>query len=282
MVILGPIQKYIEEILQDLYKLPNFDVIKVIKREFEDPTEFAEAILHSHYRRYKQTKEEAIRLLNQDNEVTLIILLNKQSRETYVGNGAARHIECQTLRELQTHLSQKYELPNLDQAQIGCSIFTSDTEQQTNFLLKRFGYQNGLLSLTKSPNIFIAAPSHIRSFNKFKIKSSEIGSLFCRINTPNGQVTMPIIESPHFRALKENISIYEDYTSRFRGREIQDNHISSNFLALYKIFQDKSELDEKAIIIVEKVKKRLVILDGLHRASAALAAGHTYIYTCII
>lgn len=120
-------------------------------------------------------------------------------------------------------------------------------------------------------------PHHISIPKSFTVETVRYGCVRASLLRDGKVVVVPISETPHFKALTSPVDgqkIYDSYLLGMEGKELTDGHHWRTLKALYDLCLSEENFAYPPILVEPYDDGYLRILDGVHRASAALASGH--------
>ena len=91
------------------------------------------------------------------------------------------------------------------------------------------------------------------------------------VGTRAEKYLVPIEETPHFRALRDEVNVYADYVQRYRYTWLKDDHYPGKLLNMKELDLGQVRSFEPILVIREGDAFR--ILDGVHRAAVSLYWG---------
>ena len=185
-------------------------------------------------------------------------VINKKPLIEHHFNGVFRSYYCKKLINLKDKIRNKYQKNNFEEH----IIHTTDTIHDYLAVKDVIGSQ-------MTP-----------FYGKYKSTINiEIKNLFC-IQTYGSTFAYkdkitPLKNSAQYNYLLNKKKYYKEYLDKFLGTSIQFYHSSKKFDELLKSIKISNKI--KVNIIVKKKHGKLVILDGLHRASIYLFLGKKFI-----
>ncbi|ELA8120761.1 TPA: hypothetical protein I7247_14780 [Vibrio vulnificus] len=277
---------YLEDILELIRGHDGFNIIKIEKHVPKNLKKFVKEMYSYDYAPFWHLKEKTKYLNTTKKEVCFIFVENIKPNEDYLDEGEFRHIESLTLKAFKEELRDKFN-PYLDGVRThNHVIHATDSESQTNHMLKYLGYESGVEAIKRSKKI-IETPYYLKSASLAKIKSINIDNLYCSVVSGESwdnfdKKTVPIQESPQFLGLTQNMDIYISYIKKYRGGALQEDYNVKRFQELSKSFEYLSPPYENSYVLVSLNDDKYVILDGLHRACYHFIKGNREIKVCQI
>jgi len=238
------------------------------------------------YAPFWHLKSKTKYLLKTPQEVCFIFIKNLNPAEDYLGEGFFRHKESTTLKVFKECLRDKYNPYENGERTHHHVIHATDSQDQTDHILKYLGYEKGVQYFERE-NEFVELPYYLKSYKNFEFKTIDVSDLRCNVIegkswTDYYKKTVHITESPQYRGLAEDMSIYEKYISTYLGGPLKDNYNLERYKKLYEGFMYLQEPYQNSFVIVAKSEDGYIILDGLHRACAHIYQGNQSIIICQI
>lgn len=267
---------YINEIIDDIRIHNDFNIIKIVKHQPKSIKKLVREIYSFDYAPFWHLKSKTKYLLDTPREVCFIFIENLFPDEDYVDNLNFRHKESLNLKRFKETIRNKFNPKDkIDNSITHYHIIhATDSQEQTHAILKYLGWKDGINTLTKKNQIF-GIPNYVDFKDEFNFIEVEISNLYCRIITGESWnnfkvIIKKVIESPQYLGLSKDIKIYEDYINKYIGGPLKEDYSATKFLAYSRDFVYLSPPYDRSYVIVEKVDGKLIILDGLHRASLQL------------
>jgi len=278
--------QYFDDIIRDINSNKNFDIVKIQKHKPKNTKSFVKEIYSYDYVPFWHLKNKTKYLLNSPQEVCFIFIRNLNSNEDFYGEGYFRHRESSTLKIFKEELRDKYNPYESGKRTHNHVIHATDSEAQADHMLKYLGYDEGV-ELFESENKFIDLPYYIKGYKKFEFKLIDVNYIFCNIVEGESwfsfnSKTVHIKESPQYRGLCENISVYKDYINKYLGGALQENYTPERYRDLSENFEYLKEPYQNSFVDVELVGDKYIIVDGVHRACSHIYQGNTEITVCQI
>lgn len=275
---------HINDILNDIESNKNLQVLRIQKHRPKSIKKFVKKIYSYDYAPFWHLKLKTKYLLKTSHEVCFVFVKNINPAEDYFGEGSFRHKESSSLKEFKERIRDKYNPYENGKRSHEHVIHATDSQDQTGQILNYLGYEQGVRYFDHQ-NEFINMPYYLKDYKEFEFKSVDVIKLYC--NTIEGEgwdsynvKTIHITESPQYRALFEDMTIYSNYISKYLGGPLKDNHNLERYKKIYEQFEYLKEPYMNSFVIVNKTESRYIILDGLHRACIHLFQGNTKIIIC--
>lgn len=284
ILIWGHGLQYLNEIMAEIRNDSGFKILKIVKHKPGSIKKLVREVYSFDYAPFSHLKSKTKYLLKTKKEVCFIFIKNLNPNEDFFGKNEFRHLESQSLKNLKETIRIKYNPRDDNGITHNHVIHATDSIEQTNQLIKYLGWDKGV-SLFKNSIGFIDVPYYLDKYNVFKIKEIEIKDLYCNIVEGDtwSNFTLSskrIHESPQYLGLTGGISIYAEYINKFRGGALQADYNLEKFVSLSKDFNYLAAPYENSYVMVELIEKKLVIVDGLHRACILLKNGFKKIKIC--
>jgi len=278
--------KYFDDIIRDVNSNKNFDILKIQKYKPKSIKSFVKEMYSYDYVPFWHLKEKTKYLLSTPQEVCFIFIKNLNSNEDFCGEGNFRHRESLTLKTFKEKLRDKYNPYENGERTHNHVIHATDSEMQAEHMLNYLGYDDGI-ELFKSENNFIDLPYYVKGYKRFEFKLIHVNNIFCNIIEGESwgsfnSKTIHIKDSPQYRGLSENISVYEDYIDKHLGGALQENYCTERYRTLSQGFEYLKEPYQNSFVDVERVGDKYIIIDGVHRACSHIYQGNTEIKVCQI
>jgi hypothetical protein len=284
ILIWGHGMQYFNEILNDIRAHRDFKIVKIQKHKPKDMRSFVKKMYSHDYAPFWHLKSKTNYLLKTPQEVGFVFIENSNPIEDYLGESSFRHKESLTLKNFKEELRSKYNPREDGQQTHNHVLHATDSQEQTNQMLKYLGYIEGVRLFNNSDAV-INMPNHIKGCSKLNFRMLKVDEIFCNIATGDSwdQFTLKMVEiqkSPQFIGISQDMSIYKDYIDRYLGGPLQNDYNLEKYSDMSMNFEYLSPPHEVSFVIVEKRKGKFVILDGLHRASCHIKQGHGEIKVC--
>ena len=270
IIIWGHGLPYLNEIMLEIRENSGFNILKIVKHKPRSIKKLVKEVYSFDYAPFWHLKSKTKYLLKTKREVCFIFIENLDPNVDFFGKNEFRHPESQSLKKLKELVRLKYNPRDENGITHNHIIHATDSEEQTNELLKYLGGKNGILAFDKTIN-FINAPHYINKYNIFEIKDVDITNLYCNIiqgdSWYNYSVSLKKInKSPQYLGLIKDIAIYQSYIEKYRGGALREDYNLPKFISLSKDFKYLASPHENSYVLVELIDNKLVVIDGLHRA----------------
>jgi len=261
--------QYRDEILKMLRLHPDFEILRIMDHSPKKIKDLVKVIYSYDYAPLEHLRYKTRYLMKTPGSVIFIFFLNKNPDVDFRGNGSFRHEESMTLKKFKEELRDKFNPRINGKRTEDHVIHASDNEAQTDYILKHLGFRKGV-NLFQPATKIIDIPYYLNLKSSIAIKKVKIDDLYCRVvygAKENFKLEIKkITDSPQFKGLTD-ISIYRDYINKFLGGALSKDYNVENFRKLADNFSYLESPFELNYIIAAKQHNRLIILDGLHRAS---------------
>jgi len=279
--------RYKNQIIDEIRKDHNFQIIKILHHKPKNIKKLVHTIYSYDYAPFWHLKSKTEYLLKSAPDVEFIFVKNLNPQEDYVGKGDFRHIESQTVNLLKEAIRNKYNKRKDDRRTEEHVIHASDNQDQTDYILRYLGFNDGLRHITKEPNKLIKTKYYLGQFSNFRIKNVEIDKIFCRILTGTrdsfSTIIVPLEESPQFSCLSGKPEIYKKYIEDYSGGPLTEDYSIELFLNLSNNFTYLHTNHYDDYIIVERIsEEKYCILDGLHRAAILNYQGQNMVIVAVV
>ena len=281
VLVWGHGEKYINDILNDIRDNENFEVLKIQKHK---PKNIRTFVKEMYYAPFWHLKAKTKYLLKTKHEVCFIFIKNFYPEEEFLDSGKFRHKESMTLKRFKELLRDKYNPYENGIRTHNHVIHATDSEAQTEHMLKYLGYKEGL-DLFTPEHQHLNIPYYLRGFKKFIYKQINTEDLCCKIITgisweKYSVELVNIKESPQYLGLTKDMKQYENYINKYLGGALQEYYNLDRYEKLYKNFEYLKKPYENSFVLVEKIDETYIILDGVHRACSHLNNKNTTIKIC--
>jgi len=267
ILIWGHGMRYFEDIISDIRSHDEFKILKIIKHKPKSIKKLVKEIYSYDYAPFWHLKGKVRYLLNNENEVCFIFIENKLPNEDYLGVGAFRHKESLTIKKFKEFLRDKYNPYENTVRSHNHIVHATDSQEQTIKILEYLGIEN----IVDKENTPLNLPSYLPRIKKYDFIQVDIKDLFSNIATGASWCdfsieTTALKNTPQFIGLSDNMEIYKKYISTFLGGPLTENYSLDRYDKLKDCFSYLEYPYEISFIVVKQVNKKLIILDGLHRA----------------
>lgn len=268
-IIWGHGLKYKEEIIEIIRNNPHLEILAIKKHNPKSIEKLVKAVYSYDYAPFKHLRNKTKYLMSTEPSVLFIFIRNTNPREIYAqGNPLFRHKECILIKSIKEEIRDRFNERKGDRRTEDHVAHASDSQSQTDYILKYLGYKEGVDKLKNMPNALLSASYHLSRFDKFTLKEVTLSEVYCSIATgPKSHKLCTIQETPHYRFLTGDAKQYEAYRIMFeRFPSMMDDH----FPALYKKFASSFEYlkDPYAtsyILTKEISPGKYQVIDGVHR-----------------
>lgn len=268
--------KHKKEIIEMIRENSSLEIKRVMFYKIKNVGRFIKKTIYGHdYAPFWHLRAKTKYLLKLNPNICIIFVLNKRPQEVFSGEGFFKHIESQNIKELKTKIRNKFNPRKDNQRTEDHIIHASDNEFQTDHLMKSIGFAKGVKYFKNKPNSILSLPNHISSFNSFELKKVKPAQLYVNIlkgaKNKFSKEVHPLKDSPHYKYLKGDKKIYQDYLDTFSGYALKDDYSTEKFELLFRdSFYLEGNYYSSYILVEEIESNKYLILDGLHRASKLL------------
>jgi len=255
----------------------NFKIKKIIYHRPSSIKKLVNIIYSYDYAPIEHLKGKTKYLRTTPEEVVFLFLENRKPNVDFLGEGEFRHKESIALKQLKEEIRNKYN-PRINSKRTENHIIhASDNEMQTDYILKYLSFKKGV-KIFNNKNNFISTPDYMPVITKLKIKKIPADLLICNIASGESRYNFTIksvnlIQSPQYRGLTEDISIYENYIDKFIGGPLTEDYYPEKIIHLSMNLKYLRNSHNDAYIIVKKIHGSYLILDGLHRTAVLVSHG---------
>lgn len=278
--------KQFDDILNDIRTNKNFEILKIQKHKPKSMKSFIKEMYSFDYAPFWHLKAKTKYLLKTPQEVCFIFVKNINPNEDFLDVGSFRHKESLELKQFKEELRDKYNPYKKGKRTHNHVIHATDSQEQTEQMLKYLGYEEGA-SLFECENVFVDLPYYLKGYKNFEFKIVSTDTLFCNIIEGNSwdnfsSKTVQVRESPQYRGISVDMSIYEEYIAKYLGGPLQENYNTQRYKKVYENFEYLQEPYQNSFVIVERKEDKYIILDGLHRACCHIHQENKEIKICQI
>jgi FkbM family methyltransferase len=265
-LIWGHGTQHTREILEVIRSQKAVEVLAIHKKTVADIAKFVGQVYSSDFVPVEHLAAKTRYLLQTPPDLVLILIRNLEPRESFYGEGAFRHIQCQRIKAIKEEIRNRFNPRKDGKRTEDHVIHASDFESQTEHILEILGLPP-VAFYTRRPNRDLDVPYHLPPFENYKLKEVPVDSLYANIL---GRGVVPISQSPHYRYVLGDRESYQAYHAAHFGRELTDDHLPEAFDRLIASFDSNRVLDRgnrSFIVAVKRPDQGYQILDGVHRAS---------------
>ena len=272
MLVWGHGYSHLHGILEVIRNEDLFAIVHVETKTFSNIKNFVKRVYSFDYAPLQHLKDKIRYLTNTEPKVTLILLKNKRPDEDFSGNGLFRHVESKTLVQLKKKIREAYNPRNKDgMLNHDHVVHTTDSETQTNHLLRLFGYRGGISKFCEEPSI-VNLPHYLNKAKSYSLLKVDFQNIRCvnligeALNAEHKIIT--IEESVQFLGLSD-IKVYEKYVSKHLGYGLKKYYTTSIYMNMAEEFVYLYGKYSTNYIICKRVNhgRHFLIVDGLHRAA---------------
>ena len=286
ILIWGHGLKYFNNILNDIRVNRDFEIVKIQKHKIKSMKAFVKEIYSYDYAPFWHLRAKTKYLLKTPQEVCFIFIKNFNPDEDFLDEGSFRHKESLTLKAFKEKLRDKYNPYEHEKRTHNHVVHATDSQEQTEHMLHYLGYKEGV-NFFECENGFVDLPYYIKGHNNFELKVIQVDKLFCNIIEGKdwdnfSSKIVPIKESPQYKGLSEDMSLYEEYINKYLGGALQEDYNIGRYKKVYEEFTYLQDPYQNSFVVVKKIKNKYIILDGLHRACSHVHQGNRGIKVCQI
>ncbi len=257
-IIWGNGLNFIPEIISEIREDANYEILRLKYHQFNNTDRFIKSIYKCDSVPIKHLISKTRYLLKSPKKIMSVLVINKDPKESEMGNGDFRHIQCARINQTKLSIRSKFN-PRFKNAKrkinplpMGVShehcIHATDYESQTEYLLKFLG-MNSIGFYKRFDDLNIEIPWHLSLSKNNTIKILNLNELKCSI-IDRGIVF--IDDTPHFQYVQGNKKPYIEYVNRNIGERLQEDHYPESFEKLINNF-DQNYNDNK-------LKKSFIII----------------------
>lgn len=274
------------ELIQHIEKAHNFEILRIQRHRFNNLNRFIKVVYGFDYAPISHLKDKLRYLKKVPPEVFLIFFSNKNYDVDYFGSGSFRHSEQVSTKNLKQNFRSQYNPKESGVPSEHHVIHSSDNEDQVLMLARYLSLADNIF-LPSVNSKLITSPSFIDLGHQYSVEWMEIDQLRAQILIGNdwcapSTKVVKICETPHFKFIKGNETEYIKYLKIHLGGGLKAWYSASKFQSLIQNFHGLLCSKYFSPILVKSVKGETLIVDGLHRASCAKAAGIQRVQVCLI
>ncbi len=256
---------------------PDLEIISIVRREVPDIARFVQDIYACDTVPFRHLVAKTRYLLQTPPEVLFVLLKNHRPDEKYFGEGAFRHIQSQTIKDLKEDIRNRFNPRNADGGRTEDHVVhASDYPSQVAHVLDVLGLPP-MAHYQAEAHPDIDAPYHLGAIGKVERRELPLDTLVANIL---GQGLVAVRDTPHFQYATGNQAPYRAYHALHFGTTLTDDHLPEAFDAKIQDFQYGGRLanGKQNLILARPLGDgRYQILDGVHRAAILAARGATSI-----
>jgi hypothetical protein len=266
---------YKTEIIRMIRSDPFLRITRIMDHKPKSTAMLVRAIYSYDYAPLQHLKSKTRYLLKTDPDVVFVFVLNQDAQETYRGEGAFRHVECERIQRIKGQIRDEFNPRKDGKRTEEHVVHASDNEAQVHQVLRYLGFPQGLGFLARRPNPVLSVPHYCPAFREFTIRCVDSKNLYCNILRGERESfrleVVRIDETPHFAGLTGSLALYEEYLSTFLGGPLTGDYSPENLLALFKNLVYLEPPFCASYILVKRLREDdFLILDGVHRASVLI------------
>lgn len=270
------------EILESLFDSPDVDVLhlrttsaKKLSKLIREVYRHDYAPLHHLAGKLRYLRSKSLR----GGSVTHVFFSLNNPEFTMSGVPPFRHLNSPKANEIKWGIRARFNPQKHGEMTHDHVIHLSDNPMQAIHLANYLGLPLSWGDEKPFRQLFcgLELPHHISIPRSLTVKTVQNGSVLASLLRDGKTVAAPISETPHFRALTSPVDgqkIYDSYLLGKEGTELTDGHNWGTLKTLYDLGLSEKNFAYPPILVELRDDGYLRILDGVHRASAALASGH--------
>lgn len=263
------------EILQMVRRHPDLEILSIVHREVADIAQFVQDVYACDTVPFVHLVAKTRYLLQTPPKVLFVLLRNHRPDEKQFGEGAFRHVQSQTIKDLKEAIRNRFN-PRLADGSRSEEhvVHASDYPSQVAHVLQVLGLPP-LAHFEAEAHADIDAPYHLGALGPVTLAELPLDALVARLLD---QGLVPVRETPHYQYALGHPEPYRAYHAKHFGTTLTDDHLPEAFDALLQDFRygERQARGKRSLIVVRPLGDgRYRILDGLHRAAILAARGAT-------
>jgi len=260
---------YFDNIIRMINDDTRVEIVYIEKKYIDDMRSFVEMVYSYDYAPWNHLIDKTQYLMNTPKEVCFVFVKNKEPDEIWLGDGPFRHIESQTIRSIKDRIREKFNEKIEGIMTYNHVVHASDNEFQTQKILYDLEYSD-TTDIFKKQGI-LQTPKHINFSNNFRIYRIGSTAMLYAGNLVDDKVEiLPLSETVQYRAITQDMNIYIQYLAKYQGWFLKDFYSVDKYRDLFANFDLDKYCEVENMIVVRKIDDKLVIQDGVHRASIML------------
>ena len=260
-------------ILERVRAHPDLEIISIVQREVPDIAQFVQDVYACDTVPFAHLVAKTRYLLQTPPRVLFILLKNHRPDEKLFGEGAFRHIQSQTIKDLKEDIRNRFNPRAADGSRTEEHVIhASDYPSQVTHVLSVLGLPP-LSHYQTEAHPEIDAPYHLGRLGAIEIRSVALDALFAHIL---GEGLVAVRDTPHYQYVQGQQAPYRSYHAQHFGTTLTDDHLPESFDAKIRDFRygDRLPNGKRNLIIAKPLADgRYQILDGVHRAAILAARG---------
>lgn len=244
-------------------------IIKIVKNvKTKNISSFVKKVYSFDYAPWRHLKAKTKYLKGKGSEVLFVFVENCKPDIDYAGEGKFRHLECNNIKRIKNEIRDKFNPRENGLLTHDHVIHATDNEMQTRQLLDLAGYDENVFSIKRNA---IDLPWFIKESTQFIIRRVPVESLYCRQIVDHGDtIIVPVSSSVQYTFLSGNEESYEYYLNTNLGNGLESFYSVNKFKKLKNKFEYLGKGYESNYVLVRKENDKLIVVDGLHRASLCM------------
>lgn len=220
-------------------------------------------------------------------QITHIFFIFRNPKFTLSGDSPFRHLNSPKVNEIKWRIRDSFNPRREGRMTHDHVIHVGDNPFQAINIAKYLGVQVSLDGTNPFTKMFcgLEIPHHISTPKSARLQTVAISRLRATILIDGQKALVRVAETPHFKALTGGAHgrvIYDQYLLGKRGNEFTDGHHWNRLENLYRLFLGDNKSTIPPLLTAELQDGVAQILDGVHRASAALAAGRKHLPAAVL
>jgi hypothetical protein len=260
-------------ILDRVRSHPDLAIISIVRRDITDIAQFVQDVYACDTVPFAHLVAKTRYLLQTPPQVLFILLKNHRPDEKYFGEGAFRHIQSQTIKDLKEDIRNRFNPRAADGSRTeNHVVHASDYPSQVAHVLAVLGLPT-LAHYQTEAHPDIDAPYHLGVIGEVERRELPLDALVANIL---GRGLVAVRDTPHFQYATGNQAPYRAYHAQHFGTTLTDDHLPEAFDTKMRDFQYGGRLPngKQNLIIARPLGDgHYQILDGVHRAAILAARG---------
>jgi hypothetical protein len=266
--------KYQKQIIKKLSEDSDFEIELILKYDIRNIKKFIKQVYWYDYVPHYHLKSKVKYLKKTPKTVMFVFVKNNNPQEFWKHGHGIGHIESEKIVKYKTIFRDMFNDRKNDRRTEDHMIHASDNELQTHHMLTLLGYKDGVYYFSRHKDKPFCAPSFIDNFSTYQIHQINISDMVCNTIDLSGLHKQVKIENtPQYRFLLGENQEYSQYIETHKGVKLRSFYNLKSYANMAKNFDYLNEEFCNNYIIVKKIGKKYIVLDGLHRASILVYQG---------
>lgn len=258
--------QYAKEIIEIIEDIDKLEIVKIIYYRPKSIKKFINQVYNFDYAPVYHLKNKTQYLKKTPKKVLFIFVRNCALDEFWVGDIKGGHFESKIIKDTKEYIRNRYNAYINGIRTENHVIHGSDNPIQTEQMLKLLNFSDGTKIFEKSR--IGGMPEYIHPKESIEIKKIFMDQLYSSINSEKGKLIVKLEESPHYRALTEDMDIYGKYLDDYQGEKLCDYYSVRKFQKLRDgLTYLERDYKDQYIFVYKADNDKYVIMDGLHRAA---------------